>query len=76
MSTKVIKVIHVHFIHSRKNFYFGSVSAIFEKFSEREVGCTLEYLRHVLVADGSKHISDRCFFQRSHLIQLKRSKGG
>ena len=25
------KVIHVHLIHSRKNYYFGSVNAIFKK---------------------------------------------
>ena len=72
MSGKTIKVIHVHFIHGHKNFYFGSLSAIFDRFSEEDVGCTLEYLRHVLTGDGSKHINDRCHFQRSTLIQHKR----
>ena len=70
---KIIKVIHVHFIHSKKNYYFGSVSAIFDKFSESELGCSLEYLRHVLVADGSKHLNSSCYFQRSHLIQHRKS---
>ena len=72
MGDKIIKVIHVHFIHSKKNYYFGSVSAIFDKFSEEDVGCTLEYLRHVLVSDGSKHLNSRCYFQRSCLIQHKK----
>ena len=32
------KVIHVHLIHGRKNYYFGSISAIYTVLTEDEVG--------------------------------------
>ncbi len=66
---KIIKVIHVHFLNGRKNKYFGSVSAIFQNYSEDALGCSEEYLRHVLTADGSSHLTDKAYFFRSHLIQ-------
>ena len=72
MSSKSIKVIHVHFLNGRKNFYFGSVSAVFQRFSEEDLGCTEEYIRHVLTADGSSHLSSKAYFFRSHLIQKVR----
>ena len=34
------KVIHVHLIFEKKNYYFGSISAIFDTLSEEEVGIT------------------------------------
>ena len=69
---KNIKVIHVHFLHGRKNFYFGSISAIFKKFTEKELGCTESYLLHVLTDDGSSHITSEACFIRSHLIKSER----
>lgn len=34
------KVIHVHLIFEKKNIYFGSISAIFETLTEKQVGIT------------------------------------
>ena len=34
------KVIHVHLIYEKKNFYFGSISAIFDTLTEGQVGIT------------------------------------
>lgn len=68
------KVIHVYFIHSRKNFYFGSVKAIFQNFTEKELGVTYQTLSHRLVSDGSHHISQEALFIRSHLIRSSVSK--
>lgn len=71
---KHIKVIHVHFLNGRRNYYFGSVSAVFQKFSESDLGCTEAYLQHVLTADGSSHLSSTAFIVRSHLIQKERGR--
>ena len=49
MERKSCKIIHVHFITTHKNFYFGSVAAIFKKFSEEEKGYSKEYIIHALV---------------------------
>lgn len=62
------KVIHVHFIHGHKNYYFGSVSALFRKFSAEELGCTEASLRHILTEDGNHHITSQAIFIRSRLL--------
>lgn len=64
-----IKVIHVHFLTSHKNSYFGSVKAIFRHFSEADIGCTEKYLSHILKGDGSHHLTSRALILRSHLIR-------
>lgn len=69
---KPVKVIHVHFLNGRKNYYFGSISAIFQKFSEEEIGCTEEFLRHTLTADDCSHLSPLAFITRSRLITCHR----
>jgi len=62
------KIIHVHFIHGHKNYYFGSVSAVFRKFSEKDLGCTEKYLGHILTEDGMHHITQKALIIRSRLI--------
>lgn len=72
---KPVKIIFVHFLNGRKNYFFGSISAVFQNFSEQDLGCSEEYLRHVLTTDGSSHLSQRAYFYRSRLISYSsRSK--
>ena len=49
-----IKVIHVHLFNGKKNFYFGSVTAIYKKFTAEDIGCTERYLQQVLYAKRTK----------------------
>lgn len=67
--TKGIKVVHVHFLHGRKNFYFGSVSAIYRKFSEEDIGIGEESLRHKLTADGDSYINKKVYIVRSRILR-------
>ena len=69
LQRKGIKVIHVHFIHGRKNYYFGSVRAVFKRFSPEEVGCTEDHLRRMLSHDGDKYFDDNVLVVRSRLIR-------
>jgi len=64
-----IKVIHVHFIHGHKNYYFGSVAAIFKKFTVNDIGVGQEYLRHQLLQDGNHYINDNVVIIRSRLLR-------
>ena len=64
-----IKVIHVHLFNGKKNFYFGSVTAIFKKFSEEEIGYSKEYISHALVEDGNHLLSKKVLIIRSRLIR-------
>ena len=63
------KVVLVWFIHNRKCYFFGSISSIFRKFSEDELGCTYETLRHRLRGDNSSHITSRAYFYSDRLIR-------
>ena len=44
MENKGRKVIHVYFISSHTNYYFGSIAALFKNFTAAELGCTRETL--------------------------------
>ena len=44
MIRKGEKIIHVHFLVSHKNYYFGSVTAMFKMFTEKDIGYSLEYI--------------------------------
>lgn len=65
----MIKVIHVHLLFEKKNYYFGSLSAIFETLTEEEVGITKNSLLHAGMTDGSVKITRRAMIVQSHLIR-------
>ena len=65
----MIKVIHVHLLYEKKNYYFGSISAIFDVLSEEEVGITKNSLLHAGMTDGSCKITKRAMSIQSHLIR-------
>lgn len=41
-----MKIIHVHLLFKRKDYYFGSLSAVFDHLSESDVGMTKNTLLH------------------------------
>lgn len=63
------KVIHVHLIYEKKNYYFGSISAIFDTLREEEVGITKSRLLHSGLNDGSTKITKRALIIQSHLLR-------
>ena len=65
----MIKVIHVHLLYEKKNYYFGSISAIFDVLSAEEVGITKNSLLHAGMSDGSCKITKRAMIIQSHLIR-------
>ena len=66
---QVTKVVHVHFIHGHANHYFGSVHAVFKKFSFDDIGCSEGHLRACLSEDGNKFLNDKVLIVRSHLLR-------
>ena len=66
---QVSKVVHVHFIHGHANHYFGSVHAVFKKFSFDDIGCSEGHLRACLSEDGNKYLNDKVLIVRSHLLR-------
>lgn len=67
-----MKVIHVHLLYEKRNYYFGSISAIFDVLSEKEVGITKSSLLHAGLTDGSSKVTKRALIICSHLIRSGR----
>ena len=68
------KVIHVHLIYEKRNYYFGSISAIFDTLTEEEVGITKGSLLHAGLTDGCCKVTRRAMIIQSHLIRSKSAK--
>lgn len=71
------KVIHVHLIVGldgvkRKDWYFGSISAVFEVFTPQQIGFTKNYLLHAGLSGGGTVVSKRSIIQQNRLITCKR----
>lgn len=64
------KIVHVHFITTHRNYYFGSVTAIFKKFDRQTIGCSESYLRHILTKDGNHYLTKNVLIVRSRLISI------
>lgn len=63
----MIKIIHVHLIFERKDYYFGSVSAVFDTLDPREVGIAKNTLLHAGMSDGSSIVTQRAIIKQGHL---------
>lgn len=61
------KVIHVHLIFEKKNIYFGSISAIFETLTEKQVGITKSSLLHAGLVDDIAKYTKRAMIIQSRL---------
>lgn len=61
------KVVHVHFLATHKNFYYGSVKSIYKDFTSKDIGCTEDYLRHQINEDGTNYLNQKVLVTRSHL---------
>ena len=72
MDKQDIKIVHVHLIFKRKDFYFGSLSAVFDTLEEDRVGIKKSTLLHAGLTDGSIKITKRARIVVSHLIRGSR----
>ena len=68
------KVIHVHLIGKRKDFYFSSVAAVFTKLSADDIGVGVDWLQHAL--SKGPVINGKAVIRRSELISMPRRTGG
>ena len=74
MQYTMTKVIHVHLIYEKKNFYFGSISAIFDTLTESQVGITKSSLLHAGLTDGSVKYTKRVMKARRTAKRASRSR--
>ena len=64
--------IHVHLLHGRKNYYFGSISAIYSVLTEDEVGIKKSSLLHAGLADGGVILNKKAMIRQGELIRGSR----
>ena len=60
---------HVHLIFEKKDFYFGSLSAVFDTLEEERIGIKKSTLLHAGLTDGSIKMTQRARIVVSHLIR-------
>ena len=74
--TDMTKVIHVHLLHGRKNYYFGSISAIYSVLTEEEVGIKKNSLLHAGLANGGVILNKKAMIRQGELIRGGREDKG
>lgn len=65
----MIKVIHVHLLFEKKDYYFGSISAIFSIIDECTLGISKSYLLHAKLENNSHITTSRAIIRQSYLIR-------
>lgn len=68
------KVIHVHLIGKRKDYYFGSISAVYTVLSKEQVGMTKSSLLHAGLTGGGTVITKNAIIKQSWLIRGSREE--
>ncbi len=71
------KVIHVEFhtpIDGKQHYYFGSKSAIYEKFSTDIVGISLNSLRNNYNLSISPYFNNKCKIYQGELIRKENTR--
>ncbi|MDE6860339.1 MAG: hypothetical protein K2J65_08000 [Duncaniella sp.] len=71
------KVIHVHLIHpvdgmKQRDWYFGSISAVYTVFTAEQVGASKGYLLHAGLSGNGTVMTKRAIIKQSTLIKGSR----
>ncbi len=75
MSKQQRKVYHVEFKGIGKHYYFGSVAAIYDRFSEQEIGIALINLYYDHDFELSPYQNDRVIIRFGYLIAKEGGRG-
>ena len=73
---RTIKVIHVYLIFEKKNYYFGSISAIYDTLDENIIGMKESTLLHSKLKEEGCILTKRAIIRQSYLIRSGRKDSG
>lgn len=65
-------IIKLTFKHPRREFYFGSLAAIYEMFSAEQIGCAVEVLWAYNIEQGKPFENAQCKISKETLTRKKR----
>lgn len=68
------KVIHVHLIQGRKNYYFGSIPAIYSTLTANDIGIKQCSLERVGLSKGGVVLNKKAIIRAGELIRSKVGK--
>lgn len=66
------KVIHVHLIGKRRDYYFASITAVYDVLTEEEVGVKKSYLLHAGLSGNGIVTTKTAIIKQSTLIRGSR----
>jgi hypothetical protein len=69
------KIYHVEFKGTGRHYYFGSVAAIYDRFSEQEIGILLTNLYYDHDFDLGPYQNDRVIIRFGYLITKEGERG-
>lgn len=69
-------IIHVYDKIKDEHFYFGSMKAIYDILSERDIGISYGYLRNIALKVGGKFENKFCIIRKGvlHISKTKRER--
>ncbi len=62
------KVIHVHLMGKRKDYYFSSITAVYDILTAEEVGVKKSYLLHAGLSGNGTVITKKAIIKQAALI--------
>ena len=63
-------VVHVELLTSNSHYYFGSLAAIYEKFSKEEIGISYGSLRNYRLSSEKPYKNKLCIIRKGVLITI------
>lgn len=66
------KIIHVHLVFEKKDYYFGSIAAIYDVLTPEQVGVKYNTLRNAKWRGISVYQTDRAIIKQGELIRSGR----
>lgn len=67
-----MKIIHVHLTGKRKDYYFSSITAVFDVLTPDDIGVSLDYLLHAGLSQGAVVCNRRAIIKQGKVIGHKR----
>lgn len=73
--TSTMKIIHVHLIGKRKDYYFSSITAVFDVLTPDDIGVSLDYLLHAGLPQGAAVVNKHAIIKQGRVIGRHRNNG-
>lgn len=68
------KVVHVHLVGKRKDYYFSSISAVFTVLTREDIGVSLHWLLNAGLSKGHVVHNDKAVIKSAKLISCSKRK--